>query len=496
MKKYIMALDQGTTSSRCILFTRDGKIASVAAREFSQIFPHEGWVEHDPMEIWSSQISVATEALLKIGADWSEIFGIGITNQRETTIVWDKKTGVPIYNALVWQCRRTADFCEELKRRNLEKFIKERTGLLIDPYFSATKLRWLLDNVDGAREKAEKGELCFGTVDSWIIWRLSGGKVHATDYSNASRTMLFNIHTLTWDEELLSLFDIPRSILPEPKSSSSIFGYTDVKILGSELPIAGVAGDQQAALFGQCCFSEGEVKNTYGTGAFMLMNTGDKPYMTDDGLLTTVAWAIGDKVTYALEGSVFVCGSAIQWLRDELGIIKSAKDSEKLAKKVESSEGVFVVPAFTGMGAPYWDPYARGMIIGITRATNKCHIVRATLEAMAYQTADVLELMQSSAGIKIKDLCVDGGASANNLLLSFQADIIGATLHRPLCIETTALGAAYLCGLALGVYSSLDEIKENHKIDESFLPSIDTKKRNELLSTWRRAVGRALNWKQ
>ena len=376
MKKYIMALDQGTTSSRCILFEKNGRIASMVQREFPQIFPHEGWVEHDPMTIWSTQISVATEALLKIGGSWSDVYGIGITNQRETTVVWDSVTGAPIYNAIVWQCRRTADYCEELCRDGKEAMIKKKTGLLVDPYFSATKLHWILENVAGAREKAERGELRFGTIDTWLIWQLTDGKVHATDYSNAARTMLFNIHTLDWDDELLELFSIPRSMLPEVKPSSGIFGYTADEILGAELPIAGVAGDQQAALFGQCCFDEGEIKNTYGTGAFLLMNTGEKPYMTDNGLITTIGWGIGDKITYALEGSVFTCGAAIQWLRDGLRIIESAADSEYYASKVKDSGGVMIVPAFQGLGAPWWDPYARGMIIGLTRATNKYHLIR------------------------------------------------------------------------------------------------------------------------
>lgn len=494
MKKYIMALDQGTTSSRCIIFEKSGKIASMVQREFAQIFPHEGWVEHDPMTIWSTQISVATEALLKIGGSWSDVHGIGITNQRETTLVWDRKTGAPIYNAIVWQCRRTADFCQKLGELGHEEMIKEKTGLLLDPYFSATKLHWILENVSGAREKAERGELCFGTVDSWLIWNLTGGKVHATDYSNAARTMLFNIHTLKWDDELLELFNIPRSMLPEVMPSSGIFGYTDADVLGAELPIAGVAGDQQAALFGQCCFDEGEIKNTYGTGAFLLMNTGDKPYMTTNGLITTIGWCIGDKITYALEGSVFTCGAAIQWLRDGLRIIESAADSEYYASKVKDSGGVMIVPAFQGLGAPWWDPYARGMIIGITRATTKYHLIRATLESLAYQVVDVVDLMQRSTDIKVKKLKVDGGASANNLMLGFQANVLGVTLERPECIETTALGAAYLCGLALGVYKSVDEIKENNAIEKTIMPTEDEEWRTAHIKTWRRAVERSLCW--
>jgi len=494
MKKYILSLDQGTTSSRAILFEKDGTIKSMVQREFPQIFPKEGWVEHDPMTIWSTQISVATEALLKIGGSWDEVAGIGITNQRETTIVWDRRTGVPIYNAIVWQCRRTSDECESLKDKGLQSLIKEKTGLLIDPYFSATKVKWILDNVDGAREKAERGELCFGTVDSWLIWNLTAGKVHATDYSNASRTMLFNIKTLKWDDELLELFGIPKSMLPEVKESSGIFGYTEKSVLGRELPIAGVAGDQQSALFGQCCFDKGDIKNTYGTGAFLLMNTGDTPYMTNDGLITTVAWGIDGKVSYALEGSVFTCGAAIQWLRDSLKIIESSQDSEYYASKVEDSGGVMVVPAFQGLGAPWWDPYARGMIIGLSRATNKYHIIRATLESLAYQTYDVVDLMQSSLGITVSKLKVDGGASANGLLLAFQADILGAPLERPKCIETTALGAAYLCGLALGIYSSLDEIKENNPIEKTIEPSKDALWREKHISKWRKAVKRSLEW--
>ena len=494
MKKYIMALDQGTTSSRCILFEKNGKIASMVQREFPQIFPHEGWVEHDPMTIWSTQISVATEALLKIGGSWSDVYGIGITNQRETTVVWDRKTGTPIYNAIVWQCRRTSDFCQKLGDDGHEEMIKEKTGLLLDPYFSATKLHWILENVDGAREKADKGELCFGTIDSWLIWNLTGGKVHATDYSNAARTMLFNIHTLDWDDELLKLFNIPRSMLPEVKPSSGIFGYTDDGVLGAEIPIAGVAGDQQAALFGQCCFDEGEMKNTYGTGAFLLMNTGDKPYMTTNGLITTIAWGIGDKVTYALEGSVFTCGAAIQWLRDGLRIIESAQDSEYYASKVKDSGGVLIVPAFQGLGAPWWDPYARGIIIGITRATTKYHLIRATLESLAYQVVDVVDLMQRSTDIKVKKLKVDGGASANNLMLYFQSNILGVTLERPECIETTALGAAYLCGLALGVYKSVEEIKANNGIEKTIIPTESDEWRTAKIKTWRRAVERSLGW--
>lgn len=496
MKKYIMALDQGTTSSRCILFNKDGSIASMVQREFTQIFPKEGWVEHDPMTIWSTQAGVTTEALMKIGASWNEIIGIGITNQRETTVVWNKKTGEPIYNAIVWQCRRTADLCRELSNNGYEEMIKEKTGLLIDPYFSATKIKWILDNVAGAREIAEKGELAFGTVDSWLIWKLTGGKVHATDYSNASRTMLYNINTLEWDKEILDLLGIPSSMLPEVKPSSSIFGYTDEAVIGGKVAIGGVAGDQQAALFGQCCFENGDLKNTYGTGGFLLMNTGEKPCFTSNGLITTIAWGLGDKVYYALEGSVFTCGAAIQWLRDGMKLIESAQDSEYYSSKVKDSGGVIVVPAFQGLGAPWWDPYAGGMIIGITRATNKYHIIRATLESMAYQTTDVIDLMEKSINKKISSLKVDGGASANNLLMQFQADILGTEIERPSCVETTALGAAYLCALALGVYKSVEEIKENRNVDRIFSSETTDEWREEKTKIWRQAVERTLGWKK
>ncbi len=494
MKKYIMALDAGTTSSRCILFRKDGSIAAMVGREFPQIFPSEGWVEHDPLAIWSTQISVATEALLKIGASWDEVHGIGITNQRETVIMWDRMTGEPVYNAIVWQCRRTADYCEELRAAGQEKLIREKTGLLLDPYFSASKIKWILDCVPGVRERAERGELAVGTVDTWLIWRLTGGAVHATDYSNASRTMLFNIHTLKWDEELLSLFDIPSKLLPEVMPSSAVYGYTRPEIIGAALPIAGVAGDQQAALFGQCCFGSGDIKNTYGTGAFLLMNTEGKPFIDDGGLIATVAWGIGDTVTYALEGSVFTAGAAIQWLRDGVKLLESAPESEALAREVADSGGVTVVPALSGLGAPYWDPYARGLIIGITRATTKNHIIRATLESLAHQTADVVELMERTTGTKINKLRVDGGASANGLLLEMQADLLGVDIERPKCIETTALGAAYLAGLALGVYGSLDEIRANNKTDKTVSPTADDTRRAEARRVWRRAVERSLAW--
>ena len=494
MKKYIMAFDQGTTSSRCILFTADGNISSIVQREFPQIFPREGWVEHDPMTIWSTQIGVATEALLKIGGSWDEVYGIGITNQRETVVIWERKTGLPIYNAIVWQCRRTAEYCKDLKENGYEPIIRKKTGLMLDPYFSASKVAWILDNVPSARERATRGELCFGTIDSWLIWNLTGGKVHATDCSNASRTMLFNISTLTWDDELLSLFNIPHAMLPEVLPSSTIFGYTDAKIIGAELPIGGVAGDQQAALFGQCCFNEGEIKNTYGTGAFMLMNTRHTPCFTNKGLLTTIAWKIGDEITYAIEGSVFSCGSAIQWLRDGLKILESAQDSEYYASKVSDSGGVLVVPAFSGLGAPWWDPYARGTIIGITRATTKNHIIRATLESMAYQTADVVNLMEETSNIKITELTVDGGASTNALLLQIQADIIGTKIHRPKCIETTALGAAFLCGLSTGVYKSIEEIRDIKIVERTFSPKQSDEWRQNAMERWHKAVQRSLNW--
>ena len=495
MAEYIMALDQGTTSSRAILFTTDGKIVSSSAREFPQIFPQEGWVEHNPMTIWSTQIGAATEALMNIGGSWQEVKAIGITNQRETVVVWDKKTGAPVYNAIVWQCRRTADYCAQLKEQGYAQMIKEKTGLLLDPYFSATKLHWILENVSGVKEKAARGELCFGTVDTWLMYQLSGGKIFATDYSNASRTLLFNINTLTWDEELLTLFGVPRSMLPEVKPSSGLFGYSDAGILGATIPISGVAGDQQAALFGQCCFDRGDMKNTYGTGGFLLMNTGEKPCFTDNGLLTTVAWGVDGKVNYALEGSVFVCGSAVQWLRDGLRVIESAADSEYMANKVKDSGGVYIVPAFTGLGAPWWDPYARGMIIGITRATNKYHIIRATLESICYQTRDVITLMEDSIGEKVEKLPVDGGASANHLMLSFQADILGIPVERPSCIETTALGAAYLAGLGIGIYQSTDEIRQNHHIERSFAPKMEQQEKERRVKAWSKAVKRALAWK-
>jgi len=494
MAKYIMALDQGTTSSRCILFGMQGEICAMAQKEFRQIYPCEGWVEHDAGEIWTTQLGVAQEALAKLGASAADVAAIGITNQRETTIVWDKATGNPICNAIVWQCRRTAEDCDRLKDEGWTNRIREKTGLLIDAYFSATKLKWILDHVEGARARAERGELLFGTVDTWLIYKLSGGKIHATDYSNAARTMLFNIHTLAWDSELLELFDIPLCMLPEVRPSCGLFGYADESLFGGRIPIAGVAGDQQAALFGQCCFSAGDVKNTYGTGGFLLMNTGEQAVTSEDGLLTTIAWGIGDKVNYVLEGSVFICGAAIQWLRDGLRLIESAADSAYMAAKVPDSGGVYVVPAFVGLGAPYWDPYARGAIFGLTRATTKYHLIRATLESMAYQTSDVIAAMER-AGIKLNSLRVDGGASANHLLLQFQADLLDVPLIRPACIETTALGAALLAGLAVGCFGSLDELRQIWRSDRTFTSSITAEQRKTLLEGWSRAVSRTVGWK-
>ncbi len=493
-KKYLMALDQGTTSSRCILFDREGKICSQVHREFKQYYPQDGWVEHDATEIWASQMGVAVEAMQKCGAEAEEIAAIGITNQRETVVVWEKKTGKPIYHAIVWQCRRTADFCASLKRDGAEEMIRERTGLLADPYFSATKLAWILDHVPGARARAEKGELLFGTIDCFLIWHLTGGRVHATDPSNAARTLLFNIHTMQWDPELLRLFNIPAAVLPEVKSSSGVFGMTDPHLLGGEIPVAGVAGDQQAALFGQCCFEAGDVKNTYGTGGFLLMNTGNQPIRSTKGLLTTVGWKIGNETKYVLEGSVFMCGATIQWLRDGLKLFRHARDTEAMATSVENTAGVYLVPAFVGLGAPYWDAYARGTIQGLTRAVKPEHIVRAALEAMAYQTVDVLEAMQQDTPFPIGSVKVDGGASANNFLLAFQADVLGVEITRPACVETTALGAAYLAGLGVGFYSDLDEIRSCWNAERTFLPQMEKEKRAELLRLWHRAVERSLGW--
>ena len=496
MSKYLMALDQGTTSSRCIIFDRTGNIVSIAQKEFTNYFPAEGWVEHDPEEIWCSQLSVAQQALNQQNLTYSDIITIGITNQRETTIVWNKKTGKPIYRAIVWQCRRTADYCNQLKQANISDMIRQKTGLLIDSYFSATKIKWILDNIPGAQDAADNGELMFGTVDSWLIYKLTGGKVHATDPSNASRTMLFNINTLNWDKDLLTLFNIPASMMPSVLDSSGLFGYTDASLFGGSIPITGVAGDQQAALFGQCCFDVGSVKNTYGTGGFMLMNTGTTPVFSENGLVSSIAWTINGKTNYVLEGSVFICGAAIQWLRDGLGLIESAPESEKIASMVPDSGGVYFVPAFVGLGAPYWDSYARGAMLGLTRSSNRSHVTRAVLESMAYQTSDVLSLMQSEAGVSLKSLKVDGGACANNLLLKFQADILGLSIIRPQCIETTALGAANLAGLAAGAFSSLDEIARLWQIECRFEPDISAEARKKLLVGWHKAVSKTLDWAQ
>ena len=492
MKKYVLALDQGTTSSRCILFDKQGKICSMAQKEFRQIYPQPGWVEHDPMEIWSSQLAVAMEAVAKIGAKPEEISGIGITNQRETTIVWDKKTGEPVYNAIVWQCRRTAEAIDALTEEGFDKTIREKTGLIPDAYFSASKVAWILENVEGARERAEAGELLFGTVDTWLIWNLTKGAVHVTDYTNASRTMLFDIHKLQWDKEILKYFHIPESMLPRVKPSSCIYGSTEV--LGGEIPIAGAAGDQQAALFGQCCFEPGEVKNTYGTGCFLLMNTGNDAIASGSGLLTTIAASADEHPEYALEGSVFVAGAAIQWLRDGMRMLRDAAQSKDYAASVEDTGGVYVVPAFAGLGAPYWDQYARGTIVGLTRGCTKEHFIRATLESIAYQTVDVLEAMEKDSGIELKSLKVDGGASANDFLMQFQSDILSTEVRRPECIETTALGAAYLAGLATGYWKDKAEIQENWQLGRTFLPAMDTKQRNSLLKGWKKAVKCALIW--
>lgn len=488
MDKYIMALDLGTTSCRCIIFDKNGRICSAAQKEFTQYFPQPGWVEHDAEEIWATQTGLMYEAMSKIDITINEIAGIGITNQRETTVLWDKETGRPVHKAIVWQCRRTAGYCDELKKLGMAEFFRSKTGLVLDAYFSATKLRWLLDNAAGARERAEKGELLFGTVDSWIIWKLTGGKVHVTDYSNASRTMLFNIHTLKWDEEILRVLKIPQQILPEVKPSSHVYGYTDSKLFGREVPIAGAGGDQQCALFGQTCFGRGEVKNTYGTGGFMLMNTGTAPVNSHNGLVTTIAWGVDDKVEYALEGSIFVAGAAVQWLRDELGLIRDAAESEVLAKSVPDANGCYVVPAFVGLGAPYWDQYARGAVVGLTRGVNRNHIVRATLESIAYQVNDVLMAMQEDSGMPITSLRVDGGACDNDFLMQFQADILNTSVVRPYCIETTAMGAAYLAGLAVGYWRSKEEILANHVIAAEFKPQMGQAKRENLLQGWHNAV--------
>ena len=494
MAKYVMALDAGTTSNRCILFNERGEICSIAQREFTQYFPKPGWVEHDANEIWASQLGVAVEAMGKIGAIAEDIAAIGITNQRETAIVWDKNTGEPIYRAIVWQCRRTAEYCDSLKEKGLTEMFRMKTGLVIDAYFSATKIRWILDNVPGAREKAEAGDLLFGTVETWLIWKLTKGTVHVTDYSNASRTMLFNINTLEWDDDILAELDIPKSMLPEAKPSSFLYGYADASFLGGAIPIAGAAGDQQAALFGQTCFTAGEAKNTYGTGCFLLMNTGEKPVFSNNGLLTTIAWGAEGKVKYALEGSIFVAGAAIQWLRDEMRLIDSTADSEYMATKEKDTNGCYVVPAFTGLGAPHWDQYARGTIVGITRGVNKYHIIRATLESIAYQVNDVLAAMKADSGIELTALKVDGGASENNFLMQTQADIINAPVNRPLCVETTAMGAAYLAGLAVGYWESREDVIKNWTIDATFKPSITEEDRAVRIKGWNKAVKYAYGW--
>ena len=494
MSKYIMALDAGTTSNRCILFDEKGEICSIAQKEFTQYFPKPGWVEHDANEIWSSQLGVAVEAMAKLGIGADDIAAIGITNQRETTVVWDKNTGEPVYHAIVWQCRRTSEYCDTLKDKGLTDKFREKTGLIIDAYFSGTKLKWILDNVEGVRERAEKGELLFGTVETWLIWKLTKGKSHVTDYSNASRTLLFNIKDLTWDKEILEELNIPECMLPEPKPSSCIYGYSDASFFGKEIPIAGAAGDQQAALFGQTCFNPGEAKNTYGTGCFMLMNTGETPVYSKNGLVTTIAWGLDGKVNYALEGSIFVAGASIQWLRDELRIIDSAPDSEYMAKKVKDTNGCYVVPAFTGLGAPHWDQYARGTIVGLTRGVNKYHIIRATLESLAYQVNDVLQAMKADSGIDLAALKVDGGASANDFLMQFQSDIINAPVKRPCCVETTAMGAAYLAGLAVGYWGSKEDVIKNWAIDKVFTPAMDGEDREEKIKGWNKAVKCSFGW--
>lgn len=493
-QKYIMALDAGTTSNRCILFNQKGEMCSVAQKTFTQIFPEAGWVEHNANEIWSTQLGVAVEAMSNIGASADDIAAIGITNQRETSIVWDKETGEPIYNAIVWQCRRTSEYCDSLKDKGLTEIYREKTGLPIDAYFSATKIKWILDNVEGARKRAENGELLFGTVETWIIWKLTKGEVHVTDYSNASRTMLYNINTLEWDDEILAELDIPKCMLPKVVSSSEMYGTTDSSFFGGEIPIAGAAGDQQAALFGQTCFNEGQAKNTYGTGCFLLMNTGEKSVVSKNGLITTIAWGIDGKITYALEGSIFVAGASIQWLRDEMHLIDSSIDSEYMALKVEDTNGCYVVPAFTGLGAPHWDQYARGTIVGITRGVNKYHIIRATLESLAYQVNDVLTAMEADSNIKLNSLNVDGGASSNNLLMQTQADIIDVPVQRPMCRETTALGSAYLAGLAVGYWKDKDDLLNNIEVERVFTPNISEEKREKQIKGWNKAVKYAFGW--
>lgn len=496
-KKYILAFDQGTTSSRAVIFDHDGKIVGVSQKEFTQIYPKAGWVEHDPMEIWGTQSGVAREVLETAGVRPDEVAAIGITNQRETTVVWDKNTGKPVYNAIVWQCRRTASICDDLKARGLEEYIRENTGLVVDAYFSGTKVKWILDNVEGAREKAENGDLLFGNIDTWLIWNLTRGKVHVTDYSNASRTMLYNIKELKWDEKILEELNIPKSMLPEARPSSEIYGYTDEATFGGAMiPIAGIAGDQQAALFGQACFEPGMAKNTYGTGCFMLMNTGEEMVPSKNGLLTTIAWGVDGKVEYALEGSIFIAGAVVQWLRDELKLIDSAKDSEYFATKVEDNNGVYLVPAFVGLGAPYWDMYARGTIVGLTRGANRNHIIRAALESICYQTRDVLEAMQEDSGIDLQALKVDGGAVANNFLMQFQSDILSVPVHRPEVIETTALGAAYLAGLAVEFWENKEEIAKKWNVDRVFNHKMDEEKKDALYNGWKKAVSKALKWEE
>ena len=496
MGKYIMALDSGTTSNRCILFDMDGNICAVAQKEFTQHFPQPGWVEHDAEEIFATQLEVARQALQSIGATPGDIAAIGITNQRETTVVWNRHTGKPLCNAIVWQCRRTAAYCDQLKARGLTDSIRSKTGLVIDPYFSGTKIRWILENVPGAREQARRGDLLFGTVETWLIWKLTGGKVHVTDYSNASRTMLFNINTLQWDPQILALLDIPANMLPEARPSSCVYGHTAPELFGAPIPIAGAAGDQQSALFGQACFQPGECKCTYGTGAFMLMNTGNAPVFSKNGLVTTIAWGLDGKVSYALEGSIFVAGAAIQWLRDELRFIESASDSEYMAKKVPDTNGCYVVPAFTGLGAPYWDAYARGCIMGLTRGVNKYHIIRATLDSIAYQVNDVLSAMEADAGMALTGLKIDGGAAANNYLAQTQADLNAAPVLRPRCVETTAMGAAYLAGLAVGYWKDTAEIQKNWSVDRIFAPQLEQPQRQKRLEGWKKAVARAAAWSE
>ncbi|EPF47177.1 glycerol kinase [Treponema vincentii F0403] len=495
MKKYILSFDQGTTSSRAILFDKTGAIIATAQQEFTQIFPKSGWVEHDAMEIWGTQSGVARQVLEETGTRPDEVAAIGITNQRETTVVWDKHTGKPVYNAIVWQCRRTASICDELKAKGWTDTIRQKTGLILDAYFSGTKIKWILDNVAGARERANRGELLFGNIDTWLIWNLTRGKVHVTDYSNASRTMLFNINTLQWDDEILKELNIPRLMLPEVKPSSCVYGNTDEHTFGgADIPIAGAAGDQQAALFGQACFDAGMAKNTYGTGCFLLMNTGTTPIISQNGLLTTIAWGIGDTVSYALEGSIFVAGAAVQWLRDQLRLVYDAAETEYYAERVEDTNGVYVVPAFTGLGAPYWDMYARGAIVGLSRGAKREHIVRATLESIAYRTRDVLSAMEKDSGIMLKALKVDGGAAVNNFLMQFQADILNVPVHRPQVLETTALGAAYLAGLAVGFWKDMEEIKRNWAVDRAFTVQMDEAARTQRYAGWQKAITRAMNW--